>query len=277
MMAGDVSVSFSPSDANDLVIEGDEQGNQIQITSVGDDRVRITGLNGTTVNDQPFVEETVGDDIRIDMLAGNDEVRVHDLDLDGTSHADLTIKLGADHDFASVESSKVTDDLRIYGSTGADEVLVDNVIIDDDLAIELNGLGDRPRVNLQTATVRDAVVGDDLRIIGGSGIDHIDLVDCVVNDNIDVDTAGDQDRITITGSEADDLYAKSGADKDQVLLMNNDVVDHFFADLGTSDDTLHVEGNDAGRPEFIGGTGFDTLSINWWNPNNFWAYSFWDE
>jgi hypothetical protein len=278
LMAGNVFAELSAADGRDLNITGDDLANAISITSISDDVVRISGVNGTTINGASSVQFTVRDDIRIDLQGGDDTVTVNNLSLDETSHADLNIELGAGRDTAYVWNSDVTEDIRVFGSTGSDYVFVDNVTVGADLAIELNGAGlNRFALMDQMVTVADTTVGDDLRIIGGASRDIIQVFGSSVNDNLDINTGGGADDVYVSGNSTEDLFVKTGSDKDDVDIKNNVVTDQLFADLGTSDDTLHLEGNQASRPEFIGGAGNDIMTFSWFNPNNFWANSYWNE
>jgi hypothetical protein len=71
LLSGAVTASLQ---GVDLVIRGDADDNQIRVSRAGPGQVRITGLEQTTVNGQPFVIMSQGtDDLIIRMQQGGDD------------------------------------------------------------------------------------------------------------------------------------------------------------------------------------------------------------
>ena len=77
LLAGDVLVSVT---GGDLILKGDVEANQIEVTQMGQGTFKVTGLNGTTVSTKtqpPGTDVTVQgvtDDVSIDLGKGDDQL-----------------------------------------------------------------------------------------------------------------------------------------------------------------------------------------------------------
>jgi hypothetical protein len=108
-----------------LVLRGDEQGNNIIITESG-----VSGRAGTTVNGERhlFIPEGVTNDIIINMKGGDDFVRV---ELPGTNFAipqDLELNTGAGNDIIELLQVRAPNETRINTGNGNDIVFIDGVL-----------------------------------------------------------------------------------------------------------------------------------------------------
>jgi VCBS repeat-containing protein len=121
LLAGNVAVDLS---RGHLIVRGDELDNQIAIESVGKNHVRVTGLNGTTINGSltPFVAK-VRRGVDIAMRGGNDEVLVSNIRTRGR-HA-VQIDLGNGDDILNANSIR-TRRLHVDGGAGNDTLNVNN-------------------------------------------------------------------------------------------------------------------------------------------------------
>lgn len=118
---GNVTVTV---DKGDLLIRGDAGDNNIFLTETG-----IAGRAGTKVNGDGFesIPDGVTRDVRIDMVGGDDFVRV---ELPGTNFAitnNLVVTMGAGDDNLELLQVRAPNATRIDAGDGNDIVFVDGV------------------------------------------------------------------------------------------------------------------------------------------------------
>ncbi|MEM8679819.1 MAG: hypothetical protein AAGF97_10745 [Planctomycetota bacterium] len=202
MMAGDVSVSVVN---EDLVIRGDQDGNELMIVGFGIDGVfEIIGANGTTVNGQNgVIVNGAVDDIRINLRSGDNRLGLFDV----VSRDRLDIRTGNGDDvivFEGSGSKNQTDlstgggddtiylsrtgsrKLNVRTGSGDDELGVDRSQYqytqiamsggEDELYIGSSTLVQRARANLGGGNDRfmfenNTLMTTDLRFSGGGGTD----------------------------------------------------------------------------------------------------------
>jgi hypothetical protein len=118
---GNVTVNVSN---GDLVIRGDSGDNNIILIESG-----IAGRAGTTVNGERriFIPDGVTNNVRIEMVGGNDFVRV---ELPGTNFAipnNLVITMGLGNDNLELLQTRAPNATRIDTGDGNDIIFVDGV------------------------------------------------------------------------------------------------------------------------------------------------------
>ena len=233
LFAGDVQVAFDSADSRDLEITGDDQDNWIVIEQVSDDRVRITGNDGTTINGQSNpLEFTVRDDMRINMHGGDDHVGIDGVSLDGRSHSDLEINTHDGDDRIYFWDSYVRDDATFDTGDGDDLVLA-----------------------------RDSHVRDNFTVKGRSGDDSLLLRD-VEADDVWVYAGGDKDEVEFRNvNSADELYASMGSGDDVLSVRGSSASrPDFYGGSGSDQLRTRVwEPNDFWAP--FASSSFESTSI----------------
>jgi hypothetical protein len=229
MLAGDVLVSMV---GGHLVIEGDEAGNQIAISSGSEAGVFvIQGLEGTSVKladapegDPPapetgLVVEGVRGRVHVDLDAGDDTVVVHDaqfrrgLSIAAGAGAD-TVRIGAAEDASPDEGAEIV----------ADDA---NVVVRGSLAI-------------QTGSEDDAIVVGNASIRGHAAISTGDGDDVVeLGDALDVEGLLPDDSLSATLRARHGLSVALGAGNDE-LTLNNVAAGHVALGGGEGDDQFDV-------------------------------------
>lgn len=231
MMAGDVSVFLSPTDARDLVIQGDGLDNSILIQEVGEDRFRISGRGTAPFNIRPTlingsttpVEFTVTDDIRVSMGGGNDRVEITDLIMRNFAHSDLEILMGA----------------------GSDELRIENSHIGDDATFDMGSGNDK-------AYIYELYVSSDLNVIGNDGHDYLDIIDNRAN-NLQVFGGSGDESVYLGSNRANQLVASLEAGDDHVWLGHN---------VAGNAELFGGSGNDSYRQSWLLWNSFGTFSVN---------------
>jgi hypothetical protein len=169
--AGNVQVSVV---AGDLIIRGDDLGNNIFVSNISSSFCLVTGRANTTINGGTdcFEGDTVADDIDIRMAGGDDFVRV---EAPATIPNDLKIDTGLGHDLIELLQVRVADLTQIITGGGNDTVFIDGVLspsgfIRSDFGhkVTLNTGGNNDFVEIHNAVFRDAVA-----VTLGSGNDGL--------------------------------------------------------------------------------------------------------
>ena len=199
-MAGDVAVTV---EGTGLKIAGDALGNDVLVQQVAAQRIRVTGLDGTTINgagSQEFafggglldINLKKGDDrlvlndfegrfldverLKIDLGKGSDVADIDDLIVRGTDL--VTIELGKDdqnaEDVLRIDDTDIAGSLKVFMGGGDDEVRMEDSVFRRDLEIRLAGGADEVRLGEADDTL--AVMGT-LLIEGAKGADTVALQD----------------------------------------------------------------------------------------------------
>ncbi len=188
----DVEVYYSN---GDVIVKGDADGNDIEIRRLHLSVHQFRGLNGTTINgsSDPVILP-IQDDLRIWMYEGDDLVDIRSLYLRGTSHADLVVELGSDHDVFSLRNGSVRRDVTITDRDiyrGNDKITVGECSVGDTLDINTQGIAD----------IR--VFYNDCRFLFiDSGHFGDDFVSLVANEAISwvIDTSNEDDHMVFIGN-----------------------------------------------------------------------------
>lgn len=255
MLAGNVRVAVND---GAFFVRGDTEANQIHIERGldGQGSVRVTGLEGTTVNgqDEVLIQVEVSKGFRINMGAGDDFVRLEDVNAGGITR----VYGGAGNDQVSVYQATLNDAF-IQTFTGDDSVSLDSVIVNGDLRIVtlhgddtvgISGLRSFGRNFVATGTGNDsfvmkdsAIYREDLRVFTFDGDDFVGT------DNISV--AGESWLATGKGNDGVSIFSTQFL-KDTVVAGNVGQDEVSVSGKLLSEDTLSTFGFE-GELEFPNG------------------------
>ena len=211
MLAGDVDVVLS---GGNLIITGDPTDNSIEINGFDNDRIVISGLDGTTINRGEAngsinIDGDKLNNIEIRMRAGRDEVYIQNnagdkIKLDGS----LIFRGGRDDDRLEVGFDNELKAKSIDANGGDDRdqlVFGREVETDDGNSIIQGGRGD-DSIQIQGAKFEGA-----LRVLGDSGDDEISLIGVEVEDG----------RATLSGGGGNDTLINSRNDFEDGLTVSD--------------------------------------------------------
>lgn len=174
LMAGNVTVTL---EANEVIVRGDGQSNQVEVFQLDNGAYRISGLNGTTVNGRGFADRNSSDrDLRIFMGGGDDLVFLgNNLARRAMVMEDLQIDMGTGKDGLAIANVQTTDNqfatVRMGGSENeADILAVHRSTFKTGLSFDMGGGDDQ--VEFVKTTVNGKLEG---RL--GAGKDSITLAD----------------------------------------------------------------------------------------------------
>jgi hypothetical protein len=247
----------------DLVVTGNGQADQVEITQLAPNLYSVEGQNGTLVNGQASGQFFATDDIRVNLGGNNDRLTVGDGVNGGfTVLNDLVIDMGAGADVVNVNGVTVRDDVSIRTGDGNDNVTFRGTVgsqpnVDfgqNDLFIDTGLRSDTVSVQ-NTFVRRNIVVNTGTDTFG----DVVDILFANVGNNTNVSTGGGADLVRISDAGFNnDLTVITGAGNDWVSL-NAVQVDEFFASLGADSDRLDMRNSSGRRGTVDGGTGNDTM------------------
>ena len=235
LMAGDVTATLV---SGDLIIEGDNQSNRVIVEEWNSTQIRVFGSDQTTVNGSNGGSVfTVSDDIRVNLNGGNDALFIRDLELDGSTHADLIINGDAGQDEITIENVDVRRDVSVRGGSLSDRITVDRVSARD-IAVR----GDSGNDNLFVA---DSTVRQDLLVRAGSGNDDMRVFDTSIRRTFRWFGDSGENATLFINVNTDNMYIYGGADRDRVNLAGgNRIRDGLFANMGAGDDDLWISDQD---------------------------------
>ncbi|MGI9517150.1 MAG: FKBP-type peptidyl-prolyl cis-trans isomerase [Pirellulaceae bacterium] len=196
MLAGDVTVVV---DMGQLIITGDGEANQIEVTGTRRGSATVTGLNGTTINgsDSPFRALTPGlRGAEIDLGGGDDEATIRGARL----MQGMTVDGGAGNDGIFVDNSSLRGNLQIDAGEGNNVVEIDRVFVVGNSEIRSGGGNDFVSI------LAHAVIGS-LTIDTGAGSDVLAVDNVGVLGSANVDMGADNDQVLIAGR----TYAGGGS------------------------------------------------------------------
>lgn len=256
----------------DLVVTGDGQADQVTIIQSLQNgepipgRYFISGQNGTTINGQAgLFFGNVTDDILISLNGNNDRLTVGSgVDGDFIVPDDLEINSGGGADVVTVDRIAVRDDVTINTEDGNDSVSFKGTVGNlGDVDGGNNDLTINTGARADNVLVRNTFVRDDVSINTGADnfTDVVDMLFANIGDDTNISTGAGSDivRISDVGFN-DDLTINTGDGNDAVTL-DRCQVDEFFANLGAGTDSLTLRGTFGRRASLNGGSGTDTLSL----------------
>ena len=233
--SGDDSFTWNPGDGSDSVDGQDGSDTVFFQASNASEKVDLAakGSHVSLTRDIGVVAMDLNKIERIDvrLLAGSDQLTVHDLAGTGVQQVniDLTSSAGT--------GDGVADSLELQGSGAADKILLSA----SGSLLTVNGLS--ARVGISGAEGIDA-----LTVAGGAGQDVIDASALLVGSPRLILDGGDGDD-SLLGSQGADLLLGGGG-KDSFSWKQGQGADVIEGQDG--DDTLHVGGADAGDTIGIG-------------------------
>ena len=170
MLAGNVSVRVTG--GGDLIINGDNEGNEIGLVETSQpNEIRVVGLGGTTINGQAEARFSgVDDDLRINLRNGDNSL--------------LLLKLGSDPSpFPAI------DDVRFRSGSGED-IFAFGAPIDGKLTLNTGDGND--------TVVTEFTTSDGVRIRTGDGDDMVRLSQTLSTNRIDVNVGSGDDVVTLS-------------------------------------------------------------------------------
>lgn len=295
MLAGNVLVSLV---GGNLIIEGDEAGNQIAISSgEAPGSYVIQGLDGTVVSranaapgDPPapesgLVVERVRGNVRVGLGEGDDTVIVHD----ARFHHNLTIGTGAGEDEVRIgaaadaspgevlagEDANVAVRGLLTVSTGedADTVTVADASIGGVLSILTDGGDDTVNLGAEAAaSVAASSVGAGdaatlharlgVNVLLGEGMDQLVARDVATRGVMSIGGGGGADTIGVHDTRAAVLGIRGGdGDGSDNVALSGLRVHHAAIGLGDGADSLSIVDSAFTSLAVALGAGNDSLSI----------------
>lgn len=242
LLAGEVLVHVS---TGDLIVRGDDESNQLDITQLPDGRFRVTALADTTLKTKTeagldmVTVDGVTDDVMIEMKAGGNTVTVHnatvpdELKMTGTTGADdfrisevvagkATVSTSRGANAVYISASRIGRDLSVRGGSDDDRVEIVDLQVDGKATIDTSSGGGI--VGLQ-----DVSIGTDLNVKSSSGGDVVGLKTVQVGRNLSIKTSSGDDRIGLADTQVhgaatiDGGSAGNAVRQDSVIVTGADI------------------------------------------------------
>ena len=237
MLAGNV---LSALVAGDLVLDGDVDANQVQLTVASNGQLTATGLSGTTIDGMHSVNFGIVNTLTFDGGAGDDKISLNSTA--STIANDVIIDGGVGNDTILV-TGRFGTNLELDGGLGNDTISVTKVTVAVDLDLDSgDGIG--------KVTVSGSTVGQDLLIQSGLGNDSVTVSGMAVKRDLSLADTGGNNSFRITNSTSRGDILVGGA-------LNA---------LGAGNDSVVMNGVTAGFR--AGVTGMGSMAINLGNGNN---------
>ncbi len=200
-----------------LYIRGDQADNQFEVV-VENDKLKINGLDGTTINGQDsiLVETAMNSESGLSFEGG---LRAH---------------LGPGHDSFLIRDAQFESMSLIYGGTGNDSVEIDGTNFLDKATVQTFDGQD-------SVSTIDSQFADTFRILTLDGRDSVSMIDTVF----------DGDSIVVTGEHADTIHSENNhylgevnlllpLNGDDTVQLTNPVVgeNQLGVFLGNGDDSI---------------------------------------
>lgn len=241
-MAGDVTVAV---DSSMIRILGDDVANQIQVDQVTPNLVRVTGLEGTTVNGLvAAIVPLDGKELRIDLKGGDDLLRTDDFNGQPLIVQRLKIEMGDGLDRVEL------DETQVLGTS--------------DVAIRL---ARNDQAAKDVLTIDDAVFNGNVMIVTGGGDDVVDIDDAEFKKDLNIEAAAGNDDVSLNDVEVGrDLRITTQDGDDEVAVVDTDVLRDLKIETGKGNDAVEA-GRDfdfltvARNVAIAGGDGDDTISV----------------
>ncbi len=216
-----------------LKITGDSVGNAIHVVPGGAPETwdvqsldGVTTVNGTLV---PFHAVGVENNIKVDMLQGDDEVLLEDAML--VNDLEMVGGIGSDH--LEIEDSHIGGNTRISGGPEDDTVVFGtssfggNVVVQTDAGadtVTLDLVTASDRVKLATGTGADGIgIGgtsqffDVVTIVTANGNDALAIDDSAFMRNLDVALGEDDDTVSMSATTTKDQAQVNGGPETDVV------------------------------------------------------------
>jgi hypothetical protein len=248
MMAGNITASVVN---EELVLNGDGAGNQVEVHQTVGNLYKVKGLNGTTINgkaDKSFIFEK---GIRVDLKGGDDEFSMGGLvffdDVDGN----LNINMGAGKDKVNLGRVIVDGDTNIDTSTEDDIVNFSTASL---RKLTLNtgagsdsvsmGFSSTSQANINMDLGNDAFVyggstSDSIKVDTGSGDDRVEFFLGGSTGNIDILTGNNKDSVKLQALQASNINVDTAGGDDSVDLAGGIVAAALNIKTGTENDSVN--------------------------------------
>ena len=254
LLAGDVNVAV---DGTNLMVTGDNQANQVDITRNQTGVLVVSGLN-TTINgtNNPFVAIPNVLSINITLDGGNDETTIDNVLL----HKDLNFFGNEGNDRLTVTDSYAG---RLYVESGSGNDVLDLDLITGKSAKVDLGSGN----NILAATALFA--GKNFEVYGGDGSNTFTANTLVVNRNLSVGFGAGHDNLLFAGEtfigKSSRVYLNDGNDFAGFLPTQNSanasLQQSLHFDAGNGNDNLALDNNTGlnKRSHLDGNNGTDSI------------------
>ena len=231
LFAGDVTVTV---ERGDVLIRGDAQANQIEITQTGS-RLVISGsarafLSPTTINGQKEVVLAGArfGNVTIQMGDGSDRVNVHDVALQQYGEADWRIDLGRGSDTALIDNVNFPRDLSVIGGAAHEAG-------DEEIRLKASDIGRSATINLgggaqDLASIDNSTFGADLTLNGQDGADFVGVAGNEVEGTMTVNMGAGNDMLMLMSNLVGQAVLNGGsdmADPNAPEAFNRDVLLRF--------------------------------------------------
>ena len=241
MLAGNVTVEPAGSH---LTIEGDDASNEIEISSSGNQLV-ISGSEGTTVNGQSEITvEIPRRDLRIDMQAGDDIVRI----LGTPLNRDIRFDGGDGRNTLETGFTTRARRIRFEGGADVDILRMSSTAVD---RIDFRGGGGNDRAELRLMNVSDRVTFRDSEGIQGLELFEFstDRIDLRGSTNVINSNDAFVDRVDIRSDGSSALFAEGGT----MARIN--------VRGGNSFSAVHLQSVSTSELRFSGTAEFDSIEL----------------
>jgi hypothetical protein len=194
-----------------LVLTGDAQANQVQVSTPLVGLVEVTGLTGTTINGGGPVSFRNVRDIIVKLKAGNDSLTLDQ----ATLSRDVIYKAGAGTDNLVGDTSFVGRNLKFIGSLGDDSSVLTNMTIGGSLRYVV---GEGFANQIQTIA-NTRVLGNFSLVSEGAFTETLLPTSLIVHGKTVLKTAGGNDVVNIRNSLfLDTFFARTGSGNDGVFI-----------------------------------------------------------
>lgn len=253
-MAGDVAAALS---GQDLLIDGDNIGNEIRIVQVASGNVTVTGLNGTTINGLPSVTFINPNLIKSEIRMNDGADRVVISGVPGLAVTnDLNVELGAGDDILNAANTRIGANFSVKGESGIDRVTASNLQVGTDMNVD-TGL-DRGIVSISNSTIDGA-----LGLVADAGNDTVTFSGLTVGGNVIVETKAGADRVTMNGISAFALEAATDEGADRVSLSSIATLEDLKVSTGVGNDVITLDQINAGKSVSVdAGDGTDSVAAS---------------
>ena len=252
---------------NDLIIQGDESANQVEI-AFDRGNVAVLPKNGTRINGRrgQFVAfentDTVPGNILVSMRAGDDTVI---LSRELVVAKDVRVNGQEGADTLGLNDVIVRDDLVFYGGAGDDRVSIENTRVVDDTNLKLSNGDDLVRIVASQ-------LRDNLTLRANRDADSVVMDDVVVRGNAYVRTSIGDDVVSLNNVRVQkQLRMQTSTGTDNVVIEDSTVAKRAYVHLGNGEDSLIV-GDDTTTPasgntfrsvfRAAGGRSSDSIQVN---------------
>ncbi len=267
MLTGNVTANISS--AGDLIVNGDNAGNEISVEIAADGTVSIVGDAGTTVDAGNLASEKLRRGMRINLRGGDDVLTISGVDAD-LPIRDMRLNSGSGHDQVLIDQLRgIERDMNINAGSGDDFVTVEYSGVGRNLTVAGSSGTNEIRVNeTEVGTLERAA----LKISTSSGDDRVFLDDSSVYGDVNVRTGGGNDRIdmrAMLASEGGKLSVLSGSGNDEVYLtdsgsytpLGSDKYGSVSLNTSSGDDVVQVLRMEGKELAVNTGSGGDQLTI----------------